>query len=74
MAGKSGSLQTQTLLVKGLRTSGKCQPLQAHVQPVTPWARVAAVPGINSLSHDAAACLLVDGRVVAVAEGESFQP
>src|SRR5262249_22897045 len=29
------------------------------------WARVAAVLGINCLSQDAAACLLVDGRLVA---------
>jgi len=32
----------------------------------------AAVLGINCLSHSTAACLLVDGRLVAVAEDERF--
>jgi hypothetical protein len=72
MAGKSGSLRTQTLLVRGLRTSGKWHNLQAHEQPVCPSARVAAVPGINCLSQDTAACLLAGGRLVAVAEDERF--
>ena len=74
MAGKSGSLRTRTLLVRGLRTSGKCQNLQAHAQPVCPWARVAAVPGINCFSQDTAACLLAGGRLVAVAEEVRFNP
>ena len=35
MAGKSGSPRTQTLLVRSLRTSGKCQNLQAHPWPIS---------------------------------------
>jgi hypothetical protein len=74
MAGRPGSLQTQTLLVRSLRTSGKCQNLQAHAQPVCPWARVAAVPAINCFSQDTTACLLAGGRLVAFAKEVRSRP
>jgi hypothetical protein len=51
--------------------SGACEQAGSakicrHTRSLYPWAHVAAVPGINCLSQDTAACLLVDGRLVAV--------